>query len=1086
MLGSTSRSVISLSLGLLFGAFAACDCAPPAGGCTTSSECPPGLACRDMRCVPMTDGGPVDAFGADVAFLDAPREDAPFPDAGPSCAGVRCGPGQRCDGSGGTPTCVDNACADLTCSATERCEPSPDGMGHVCVTNTCADSLECPVDRYCDGTLCRPDVCSAGEGRCEPDGTVVRCTDDGGALERTVTCGSDTGFASECRTDDAVASCTCGDDWDCPPFMVCEVGRCEGTGRLPSCRLPPTSFAEALPRMKEGFPWGGTAASPSATGRPFPDSNQVVVTPAVANLDDDNGDGRINERDIPEIIFLSFCATGSSRFTTNGTLRAVHGGGPNRGRDLFATCGSAVWREGMDPSARDADCTCTNGAADLDPTAGVTVADLDGDGVPEIVAINELNDAPVVYSNLGQLLAAAPAAAQNANPSLAVANLDGVGFAEIVVGATVYTLGRDGAGGLTFVDVFSGSLARGSNGQGPISCLANIAGDEDLEVVSGSSVYRMPRPPAGVTRRADCAPTATDAFCRGQLEVVWDGQMVNGGSATREGFCAVADVLGVDPVAAPGPANPLDGLPEVVVIANGRLQIYTGATGVMRRNLDLTAGLNGGAPNVDDFDGDGFPEIGTAFGTQYQVIDLQPPTAMCPAWPNVFVDGVAGLQGNPARTVPSVASCTRDADCGDTTQFGCNRTLGQCVCLHNGWRRRTEDDSSRVTGSTVFDFNGDGAAEIVYNDECFFRVYDGREGAVLFREPSESRTRTENPIVADVDNDGNADIVFATSNESGFCSDRTLAPVFNNGLEVWADASDAWVSARRIWNQHAYHVTNVIEDGSIPPREPDSWRPWNGRLYNTYRSQPRNFGAAPNLVVDRVQITSPDAACGALSSRLTISVRIANRGDERVGADIEVGFIGLWEGPSLEEPLYADAAMTPLTSTLGRTLEPGGTVVLTVSWDASRSSRGTVPSQIRVSVDPAMRERECVEDDNALTVPVVAGARLADLTVVLGTPEVRCPNGTVPATVRNIGATAASDVVVRWYAGDPASGGTLLHEETIAGPIAPGGEITVAPSFPIPAAEVQVFVVVDPDDRVRECNDGNNDARTPDSLTCFG
>lgn len=1038
-----------------------------------------------MRCVSLADAEPPDALGADAIFVDAPRDEVLTPDAGPDCAGLRCSPGQRCDGSSGEPRCVDNTCADLACAATERCEPAADGRGHVCVTNTCADSLECPEDRFCDGAICQPDVCAPGEGRCMPDGTVVRCADDGSALEPTVRCGSETGFASACVSDAAGVSCSCGDDWDCPEYTTCEVGRCEGTGRPPSCRLPPTSFAEALPRMKEGFPWGGTAASPNAVGSPFPDSNQVVVTPAVANLDDDNGDGRIDERDIPEIVFLSFCATGSGRFTTNGTLRAIHGGGPRRGRDFFATCGSSRWREGMPVSALDATCTCTNGNADLDPTAGVTVADLDGDGVPEIVAVSEANDSPRIYSNTGELIASAPAAPQNANPSIAVANLDNAGFAEIVIGATVYTLRRDGAGRLTFGDIFSGTLARGSNGQGPISCLANIAGGPEMEIVSGSSVYRLPTPPPGVTRRSECPMGATDAFCRGELSVVWDGQTVNGAASTREGFCAIADVLGADPTMPPGPANPLDGTPEVVVIANGRLQIYSGATGIMRRNIDLGAGPNGGAPNVDDFDGDGFPEIGTAFGTQYQMIDLQPPTAMCPAWPNVFRDGVSGLQGNPARTVPA-SSCMRDADCGDPAQFGCNRTLGRCVCLHNGWRRETEDDSSRVTGSTVFDFNGDGAAEIVYNDECYFRVYDGRDGTVLFREPSESRTRTENPVVADVDNDGNADIVFATSNESGFCSQRSLASVFNNGIEVWADASDAWVSARRIWNQHAYHVTNVYENGAIPMPEPDSWRPWNGRLYNTYRSQPRNYGAAPNLVVERVQLTSPGASCDTLSSRLTITARIANRGDERVGADIEVGFVGLWEGPALEEPLYADAAMTPLVATLGRTLEPGRTTTVTVTWDASRSSRGVPPARIRVTVDPSMRERECVEDDNAQVVPVMASARLADLTITLGSPDVRCPNAIVPATVRNVGSVEARDVVVRWYAGDPARGGRVLHEETIAGPIPPGGEVTVRPSFVIPDAEVRVYVTVDPDDRIRECDDGNNDARLEESIICFG
>ena len=50
-------------------------------------------------------------------------------------------------------------------------------------------------------------------------------------------------------------------------------------------------------------------------------------------------------------------------------------------------------------------------------------------------------------------------------------------------------------------------------------------------------------------------------------------------------------------------------------------------------------------------------------------------------------------------------------------------------------------------------------------------------------------------------------------------------------LQVIRDADDRWIQARRIWNQHTYHVTNVNEDGTIPDVEPASWQ-----LLNTYRT----------------------------------------------------------------------------------------------------------------------------------------------------------------------------------------------------------------------------------------------------------
>lgn len=1038
----------------------------PLAGCDCAGETP------DPR---RDGGGDAGPERPDAEPLDGARVDTGSPvDAGPNCMGLTCGPGERCEITAGTPMCVPNGCADLMCTATERCEPSPDGRGNVCADNSCTDSIECAPAQYCDGTICVDDVCVPGTSSCTAAGEIEACSDDGGALVVRFACGGEAYFTSTCTEDAGGAYCPCEDDWDCPAFTLCEAGRCAGTGVMPTCRLPAAAFDSVLPAPEPGFPWGGRSSSDrDATGSPFPTSSQVVMTPVVANLDDDNGDGLIDERDIPEIVFLTFCG---SEFSNNGVLRAVHGGGPRRGEDFFASCGSTHWQE----SDGEPFPTCTCSAAELDSTAGLAAGDLDGDGVPEIVAVSE-SDRIRIYSNIGELIVDLGGAAVGGNASPSIANLDGAGFAEIVVGASVFTLEHDAGGVLQLVDRFDGTQGRGTNGQGPISCIADIAGGSELEIVGGSSTYRVPTPPAGVTRQSECAGADTSDFCRGRLELVWDARTIST-AATREGFCAIADVLGVDPTMPPGPSNALDGLPEVIVIASGRLQIFEGATGVMRLDVNLPIGTRGGAPNVDDFDGDGFPEIGTAGATAYNMYDLQSPTALCPAWPNVFRDSMTGLQGNPARMAPA-AACSTDADCGDTAQFACNAEIRQCVCLHNGWLRDTEDDSSQVTGSSVFDFNGDGAAEVVYNDECYFRIYSGLDGTVLFREASESRTRTENPVVADVDNDGNAEIVFATSNESGFCSDRSLAASFNNGLEVWGDASDLWVSARRIWNEHAYHVTNVLESGGIPTREPESWRTYGMREYNTYRSQPRSFGVAPNLVVDRIQLSSPGAMCGALGSTLVITARIVNVGDLRVGPDVVIGFEGTWVTPALSEPLYADAAMTPLTTTLGRTLEPGSSVIVTVTYDAMFNSPGVLPNTVRVLADSLMSERECVEDDNALEREVTAGGPTPDLAIELGTVAGLCPGRTFETIVRNVGSTSASDIVVRYYFGDPSAGGMAVLDQTIAGPIAPGGMVTITPTISLPARAVTVFAVVDPDDRIEECDDSNN-SDSSDPIEC--
>ena len=106
----------------------------------------------------------------------------------------------------------------------------------------------------------------------------------------------------------------------------------------------------------------------------------------------------------------------------------------------------------------------------------------------------------------------------------------------------------------------------------------------------------------------------------------------------------------------------------------------------------------------------------------------------------------------------------------------------------------------------------------MYADEVSLFVFDDT-GTPLLSVPRDSTTFMEYPVVADVDNDGSAEIVVV--------SEMPPAPT----LQVIRDAEDRWIQARRIWNQHTYHVTNVREDGTIPAVEPPHWT-----LLNTFRT----------------------------------------------------------------------------------------------------------------------------------------------------------------------------------------------------------------------------------------------------------
>lgn len=1018
--------------------------------------------------------------------------DGGAPPVGPCDNPNTCGAGQRCREDDGEAVCIDNECDDLDCTTLEECVPAAGG-GNVCESIACESDVDCPASRFCDGEKCVDDVCVPGTQRCDGE-QVFQCPSNGAEEVSRFACGSDAYFESTCETSDTSGvGCTCEDDWDCPSFTTCDVGTCKGSGIAPTCTLPAVPFEEVLPTPE--IEWGGDGADdPVATGSPFPNSTQSISTPLVVNLTDDNDDGFINELDFPEILFITHVGDSPHQ---DGLVRAIHGGGETQGADYFALCGDEHWFEGDDIDTGD----CANSAANARPGGGLAAGDLDYDGVPEIIVALD-NGRLRILDNRGEIIhTSAPifigqgAAGEDGNawkyPQVALANIDNQGLAEVVLGNLVITLTDAGDDALEVDQVFEGSETQGAQTHanqprhlGPNVCVANVIDadpdDDDVtqEIVAGTTLYRLPNPATG-----------------SELEVVWNAQDVNGTDETTgvpdpEAFCAVADVWGAASGVAPGPDNQLDGTPEVILVSEARLLILDAATGTLLANIEVDTAdgaRGGGAPNVDDFDGDGFPEIATAFQFIYAVVDLQEPEAdNCPVWDEALGQDEDTPGDNDARNPGG--DCETDDDCNDGAV--CAEGTGTCVCLHNGWKRETEDDSSYATGSSVFDFNGDGAAEVVYNDECYFRIYNGVDGAIMFDPPSLSRTAVENPVVADVDNDGNAEIVFVTNNGLIQCGrdlvdlegdpvDKQTLPA---GLQVWGDSSDTWVSARRVWNQHAYHVTNVTEAGGIPLRETESWRPYGNRLYNTYRSQPRSYGVAPDLALTAMQITSPDVACGELSDEILIVVEVRNEGDLRVGPGVEVTFEGSFADG--DAPLLDAPGGEPLTVTLETSLEPGASIIVTASYNAANNESGELPSRVTATIDEDDRERECGDDsNNSISDDVEGGEAFADLRLEIGAVTGPCDGKLVEVTVTNDGSSPASDVLVQLYAGDPSAGGQVLAEVVIEETLEPGDSVTIEVELPPLFRVIRVYGIADPLDSVPECNEANNRASGP-QISC--
>jgi hypothetical protein len=243
-----------------------------------------------------------------------------------------------------------------------------------------------------------------------------------------------------------------------------------------------------------------------------------------------------------------------------------------------------------------------------------------------------------------------------------------------------------------------------------------------------------------------------------------------------------------------------------------------------------------------------------------------------------------------------------------------------------------------MTGSSVFDFNGDGTAEVVYGDEIHLHIYDGPTGNVVFETCNTTGTLWEYPLVADVNNDGAAELVVASNSYSSLTCDGGKT----TGIRIFADAAGKWVRTRRVWNEHPYHVTNVGEDGNIPTVETPNYLTTGLNDFRQNR-QPAGEFSAPDLVV------SIFPRC---SGAYALVARVRNVGEASVPPGVVVGF---YDGiPMAGGTLLGHAVTT-------QTLYALGTEDLT--WPLAAEPAGPIYAVVDDG-SPAHNWHECRTDNN--------------------------------------------------------------------------------------------------------------------------
>ena len=398
----------------------------------------------------------------------------------------------------------------------------------------------------------------------------------------------------------------------------------------------------------------------------------------------------------PAVIAASFTATVPDNYTEQlGVIRVLNG--------------------------EDCSLTANLGGVDLDSppdnvpdytlsSASLAAADLDGDKIAEIIAYGadgstiafHFDEPSNAWDALPLWKSPYPAGAPWTPCEAETVNRCSLGWA----GPSVHDLDDDGVPEViregVVLDAMGNVLSMQPPGyvsyrQGLFSVLANLDQDPNIELTNGQLIWEW----------------ASGAWVQ---EMYFPGA-----SASAPGHVAVADF-----------GDYGSGLPsnnaELAVVRDGSIFIYAATGEIILGPIAVPGGGSGGPPTISDFDGDGFAELGVAAQGAYTMYDI---------------------------------------DCGPTPRSGGVCPPGQCD--YNGgpcpgavgiaWSRQTQDDSSSVTGSSIFDFEADGSSEVVYGDECFTRVYDGETGDVVFSQWRSSCTWHENPIIADVDGDFRAELV---------------------------------------------------------------------------------------------------------------------------------------------------------------------------------------------------------------------------------------------------------------------------------------------------------------------------------------
>ncbi|WP_458627206.1 HYR-like domain-containing protein [Winogradskyella sp. PC D3.3] len=542
----------------------------------------------------------------------------------------------------------------------------------------------------------------------------------------------------------------------------------------------------------------------------------------------------------------------------------------------------------------------------LDPSLAPTIGDLDGDGTPEIIAplgntakgymTYHVDNGALVDAGVNFDLPLYVGSAAGTIVQPAIADIDKDGYPEVVtVGNNGYVYVFANTGGSSTTYKYRSDLTTFIRYGSPR--VADIDEDGVPEIVVGSSVFKF------------------DLINNTLNRVIYMGTGYPRGSTYNN---VTTDPVIVDIL----PSNPGKEIVAGSVVYG--VDLTAGTFTVLKNlyNIDTRFGQWADGPTaVGDLDLDG--DLDVVFNTGSYIVAWDPNgdqtliikgstsgtqlTGM-PAISNVYNDIT-----NDGKTedYPEVLLCERFK----LTAFNVQKSGYQV------WSLATSDTSGG-TGVTSFDFNGDGVQEIVYNDETNIRIIDGSTTSPTDLAAFNSGTLTwsEHPVVADVDNDGQAEMIAFTGDAQAGNGEGRIN-IFKAG------AGTVWQPARNMWNQRGYRVVNIKDDLTIPAEETDvsSFMPitsTTSRALNQYNSQfnPNNLVLEPGTVAATdAQIDS--ATYNLVTNQLILEVSVLGETDLIAGTPISV-----YDG----DPTTTAATIIASTATTS-VIAAGSSQIITIS-----------------------------------------------------------------------------------------------------------------------------------------------------------